>query len=155
MSRVVPLALVVLAACGTEPKPEPPVFPADYATTYQEVRNCRGPSEHDLNYIRVLASPDAVTAYTGRIAPFPTGSIVLKEEYDINDMTCSGPIVVWTVMAKLDDGSAPATLDWQWQKVDSHRNTVNTDINKCVSCHTTCTPTGSRGGYAYTCTMPP
>ena len=71
------------------------------------------------------------------------------------EFLASGPIVVWTVMQKLDDGSAPATLDWQWQKVDSHRNTVNTDINKCVSCHTTCTPTGSRGGYAYTCTMPP
>jgi len=151
------LALIAaLAACGTDAKPlEPPVFPADYASSYTEVRNCRGPSEHDLMYIRVLASPDAVTAYQGRTAPFPTGSIVIKEEYDVSDMTCSGAIQVWTVMEKLDDASSPGTLDWHWQKVDSHRTTKSVDDPTCINCHTTCTPTGSRGGYDFTCTAPP
>ena len=131
---------------------EPPIFPEDYAATYQEVRNCRFSLEHDLTRMRVLAAPDALMPYQARDAPFPTGAIVLKEQYDSTDMTCSGPLLHFTVMQKLAPGSSPETLDWTWQKVDAEHRTMETEIMRCVSCHDHCgnAPEGHDG----TCAMP-
>ena len=134
------------------PGPEP-LFPADYAATYQEVRSCRNSLEHDLHRIRVLAAPDAVAAYTGRTAPFPTGAIVLKVEHEGSDTACAGPIVSFTVMKKLAAGSSPATLDWQWQEVSGDRRSVNEDNRSCVGCHTSCGKP-AEGGYDGTCAVP-
>jgi hypothetical protein len=159
MARAV-LVAHVLFACGSgggsgsdSNIDAPPVFPADYAATYQQVRNCRFSLEHDLLYIRVLASPDALTPYNGRTAPFPTGAIALKEQYGENDTTCAGPIVSFTVMQKLDTGSSPATLDWRWQKVTAdHRTVVEMDSQRCISCHRDCGKPPD--GYSGTCTVP-
>ncbi|HWO21015.1 MAG TPA: cytochrome P460 family protein [Kofleriaceae bacterium] len=150
-----------LAACGggdggddaaiDAPGPAP-LFPADYAATYQQVRACRNSLDHDLHRIRVLAAPEALASYMGRTTPFPAGAIVLKEEYGGNDATCAGPIVSFTVMQKLAAGSSAATLDWQWQEVSGDRRTVNEDNRSCVGCHTSCgkPPEGFDG----TCTVP-
>ncbi len=147
-----PVVLVIaLAACGTDNKTEPPIFPADYAATYREVRNCRASVEHGPVRIRVLAAPDAFTAYTTHNAAFTTGAILLKEEYPEEDTACAGPIKAWTVMEKLDDGSAPATIDWHWQKVASNRKTMTNDDPGCIGCHTNCV---APQGYLYTCTQP-
>src|SRR5690242_14900621 len=108
--------LCLLVGCGTSDGGKPALFPADYAATYQEVRNCRMSIEHGFVRIRVLASPDALAAYTGRTAPFPTGSIVLKEERPDTDTTCSGPVMNYTVMQKLDVGADPTMLDWTWEE---------------------------------------
>ena len=116
-----------LGACGTEPTPDPPDFPADYLATYTEVRDCRNSIEHGAVRIRVLAAPDALAAYTGRQAPFPTGALLLKEEYDSSDLSCAGPIRFWTTMEKLDVGTATPTLDWHWQKVDATRRVTEQD----------------------------
>ena len=133
--------------------PTPPVFPEDYSTTYQEVRDCRFSLDHDLQYIRVLASPDALEAYTGRTLPFPIGSILLKEQYSDSDTTCSGEILDFTVMQKLAVGAAPADLDWTWQKVKQSDFTVeDEDIKRCTSCHKDCGQPPV--GYDGTCTMP-
>ena len=142
---------VLLVACGPDDGAAP-VFPDDYAATYQEVRGCRFSLDHDLIRIRVLASPDALTPYTGRIQPFPTGAILLKEQYADSDTRCEGPIVDFTVMAKLDVGSSPATLDWTWQKVGPDHQTVDTDIKACTQCHDSCGKAPE--GYDGTCTMP-
>jgi hypothetical protein len=150
------LAVLVahLLACGDHDDDggEPALFPADYATTYVEVRNCRFSLEHDLVRMRVLASPDALTPYNGRTAPFPTGAIVLKEQYDGGDDTCTGPIFNVTVMQKLDVGSAPETLDWNWQETDAEYRAVDTDIDRCTRCHTDCGKPPE--GYDGTCTVP-
>ena len=143
---------VLLAACRPDDDGVEPVFPEDYAATYQEVRGCRFSLEHDLIVVRVLASPDALAPYTGRTQPFPTGAILLKEQYAESDTTCAGPIVDFTVMEKLDVGSSPATLDWTWQKVRPDHQTVNTDIKACTQCHTSCGK--APYGYDGTCTMP-
>lgn len=129
-----------------------PLFPDNYAATYQQVRACRNSLDHDLHRIRVLAAPEALASYMGRTAPFPAGAIVLKEEYDGDDTTCAGPIVSFTVMQKLATGSSAATLDWQWQEVSGDRRTVNEDNRSCVGCHTSCgkPPEGFDG----TCTVP-
>jgi hypothetical protein len=146
------LVIGAFAGCGNDPPPIKPSFPVDYAATYQEVRNCRPSIEHGTVNIRVLASPDALVPYTGRAQPFPTGAILLKEEYAFDDDACAGPIRYWTMMEKLDDGSAPPLLDWHWQKVDANRNVKLNDDETCTTCHQMCDATN--GWYDYTCTMP-
>ncbi|MBA3395918.1 MAG: cytochrome P460 family protein [Deltaproteobacteria bacterium] len=144
---------ITVSSCGDDGSStgDPPLFPADYAATYQEVRGCRFSVEHDSIRVRVLASPDAVTAYNGRTAPFPTGSIILKEEFDESDTACAGPIVEVTVMQKLAVGSSPDTLDWTWQKATVER-VIETDIMRCTRCHTSCGKPPE--GYDGTCTVP-
>jgi hypothetical protein len=143
-----------MLACGDDggETVDQALFPADYAATYQQVRNCRNSLDHDLHRIRVLASPEAMAAYTGRTAPFPTGAIVLKEEYESSDTTCAGPVVQWTVMQKLPAGSAPTSLDWTWQEIDADRQMTDKDIKRCVGCHSDCGKAPE--GYDGTCTVP-
>jgi hypothetical protein len=151
-----------LGGCGgddggdDEGETETPLFPADYAASYQQVRNCRFSLEHDLVRVRVLASPDALTAYNGRTAPFPTGAVVIKEEYAESDTTCAGPIQNISVMQKLAAGAAPGSLDWSWQEVDGEHRTVtpttSAAIRSCTSCHSDCGKPPE--GYDGTCTVP-
>ncbi len=150
MPRALAVMLLAAASCSGDAG-KPVIFAADYAATYTEVRNCRPSVEHGPVNIRVLAAPDALDAYETRAAPFATGAILLKEEYPDADTTCAGPIKDWTVMEKLDDGSAPATLDWHWQKVDAKRHVMMDDDMTCIACHTNC---GPPDGYLHTCTAP-
>jgi hypothetical protein len=149
------LAVVLLGGCGggggSVDAGPPPVFPADYLTTYQEVRNCRASIEHGAVRIRVLASPDAITPYVDRAAPFPVGAILLKEERDDSDLDCSGPIVNFTVMQQLATGADPEMLDWTWQEVDAQLHVRETDVKRCSQCHVSCVPPE---GYEHTCTVP-
>ena len=144
------LAACVLAACNGGG--EEPVFPADYKSTYQEVRDCRFSIDHDLTRMRVLASPDALAVYQARNAPFPVGAVVLKEIYDSADMTCSGEILHIAVMQKLEEGAAPDALNWTWQKVSAKHETMSTDLMRCIGCHTGCGK--PPGGHDGTCTEP-
>jgi hypothetical protein len=149
------LVLVPALGCpsddGDGPKLEPD-FPADYAGSYVEVRDCRPSGDHELNTIRILASPSALEPYQTRSGPFPSGAVVLKEEYEFGDTDCSGPIRQWTVMRRLDDGSSPTTLDWAWQKVDGELTVVAEDTPSCYGCHQGCgqAPDGHDG----TCALP-
>ena len=129
-----------------------PAFPADYAATYTEVRACRPSGDHDLNAIRVLASPTALAPYRTRMGDFPAGAVVLKEEHDFADPTCSGPVKQWTVMQRLAPGVDAGTLGWRWQKIDLDRRVVTQDEPRCIGCHTACgvPPDGFLG----TCTVP-
>jgi hypothetical protein len=137
-------------ACGDEPAREQPLFPADYASSYVEVRNCRASTDHDLTRVRVLAAPDTAAAYMGRDEPFDPGALVLKAEYDYADTSCEGEIASWTLMRRLVEGSSPQTLDWEWQDVDADRRVVSTNDSRCVGCHTACGM--PPGGYQGTCT---
>ena len=161
-SSVGPLAAFVVAAVfvgagcdgeGGHADAGPPAdFPADYATTYTQVRECRLSIEHDQKNVRVMASPDAVTPYLDRLAPFPAGSVVVKEEYAEGDDRCTGSIVNFTVMIRLTEGSDPASLDWKWQAADSLRQVRNVDLMKCTRCHAMCPDQGV--GYMGTCEEP-
>lgn len=132
----------MVAACSS-PATEPD-FPADYAASYTEVRNCRTSSDHDLHHIRILADPVSLATYRDRAAPFPEDSIIVKEEYDFAD-ACAGPILQWTVMRKVGD-------DWRWQRVDADRSVATEDEPRCINCHAVCghPPDGFDG----TCAMP-
>ena len=146
------LVALAIGACGADGGNETQLFPADYGSTYVQVRPCRTSPDHDLNSVRILADPLATDAYRMRDRPFPTGAIVLKEEHDPGDTTCSGPITFWTVMVKLPDGSSPSTLDWHWQKVDADRTVATDEEPRCYACHTTCGVPPD--GYLGTCSVP-
>lgn len=147
--RALALAATLTSACDD---PAVPLFPTDYAATYTEVRGCRASADHDLLRIKVRVSPDALDAYQLRDRPFPTGAIVLKEEFDFGDEACTGPITQWTVMEQLSVGSAPGTLDWRWQKVNDQRAVVSDDDDRCISCHEACG--AGPDGYLGTCAVP-
>jgi hypothetical protein len=151
--RAVPLVLALLAcACDDDDPGVAPDFPADYAASYVQVRSCRASSDHDLNQVVVVADQVAAQAYVMRDRPFATGAIVIKEEREPTDSTCSGPIQQWTVMTQLPAGSSPQTLDWHWQRVDRNRKVVTDDEPRCYGCHTLCGVPPD--GYAGTCEVP-
>jgi hypothetical protein len=141
------LVAVTLAGC---PDDSGPAFPADYAATFVELRDCRKSGDHDLAFVRVLGDAAAVAPYQDRVAPFPDGSVVIKEEYDFADATCEGPIVQWTVMVK--DASLSDQLGWSWQKVDEERQVVEVDGAGCIGCHRSCADQGV--GHDGTCAEP-
>jgi hypothetical protein len=147
--------LAIVAACGddgtTMPDAELSLVPADYSS-YTEVRDCRSSGDHLLMKIRILADPTILDAYQNRNAPFPAGGILLKEERDSADTTCSGPIESWAIAVKLPDGSSPSTLDFQWQRVRVSDNKVVTeDVTRCINCHANCV---APDFYGYTCADP-
>jgi hypothetical protein len=154
MPRLFELCLIIAAAfvlaCGDDPPPEDAPFPADYRSTYREVRDCRGSGDHELNNIRVLADPSAVGPYEMRNAPFPEGSIVLKEEYDFADTACSGAIKQWTLMIR--DSAASSSLGWQWYEVGADRRITETNTPRCYGCHAGCG--APPDGYEGTCAVP-
>ncbi len=148
-------AWVVLSGCSHGASPQPnasaPVFPADYADSYTEVRGCRKSGDHELDFVRVLVDPSARGPYTDRTTPFPEGAVALKEQYDVSDTDCSGPIAQWTVMKK--DSGASDRLGWDWQRVSSDRAVVEENTTRCFGCHESCSgPPGV--GYDHTCTEP-
>jgi len=138
-------------ACSDEPAELQPFFPADYAQSYVEVRDCRPSGDHNLSLVRVLADPDAAAEYTGRDRGFSEGAIVLKAEYDFGDTECQGEEIRWTVMRRLLEGSSPSTLDWEWQDVDADRRVVSSNDSRCVGCHTGCGVPPD--GYLGTCSV--
>src|SRR5687767_8918818 len=114
--------LLALGACGDDDGPaREPLFPAGYASTFVEVRNCRRSADHELNYIRVVADPSARGTYVDRMGLFAAGATLVKEEYDFADDTCSGEIVQWATIQRLPLDSSLPTLDWRWQRVSRDR----------------------------------
>lgn len=150
--RAAVLAMAALGACGGDGGESTRLFPADYLASYVQVRPCRASADHDLNRVVVLADPAAADAYQKRDRPFPAGAVVLKEERDPADTSCTGAIKSWTVMVKLADGSSASTLDWHWQKVDADRSVVTDDEPRCYGCHTICGVPPD--GYDGTCSVP-
>jgi hypothetical protein len=154
--KLATLALfIVLIGCSDDapgPDASPPraaIYPADYAATYQEVRSCRYSLDHDLMRIRILVSPGHAASYLARTAPIPAGAIVLKEQFDEADTTCTGPIKKLSAMYRLDTGTSPEKLDWEWQETDPTGLDTTEDELKCSSCHYAC-----RGGFDGTCAEP-
>jgi hypothetical protein len=141
------VASLATVACDKGPEP---IFPADFQSTYQEVRDCRRSGDHDLNHVRVLTAPDAKQAYQSREVPFPAGAIVLKVEYA--DPECTD-VAGFTAMLKEPAGSAPTAGDWFWQRVDARREVLEEgQPARCVGCHRPCQ--APAGGYDWTCTEP-
>lgn len=153
---VLAVSLVATNACSDPTETPAPaaaaLFPADYAASYVEVRDCRKSGDHELDFVRVLADPDALGPYQDRTSPFPDGALVLKEQYDVGDDGCTGPILEWTVMRR--DGAASERLGWDWQRVGADRRVRESNGSRCLTCHASCTGP-PEVGYASTCAEPP
>lgn len=131
-----------LIGCPAPPSTTP-VFPADYASSFVETRDCRRSPDHDLAFIRVLASPGAAEVYSTRVGTFDEGAVVLKEEF--SDPECAD-LLGWTAMRRESGG-------WRWQEVDRDRTVVEDGaVERCASCHAACglAPLGFEG----TCAEP-
>jgi hypothetical protein len=142
------ISIALALACGSdEPSGPAPAFPADYAASYVEVRDCRLSGEHELSPVRVFADPDSADAYSNRDEEFSEGAVLVKAEYDFSDPSCEGEIQRWTVMLRDAERSSADTLDWYWQDVDAGRNVVSENDSRCVGCHTGCgvPPEGYQG----------
>lgn len=145
--------LLVAVACGTEdaaPGERAPIFPADYAASYQEVRGCRKSADHDLHHVRVLASPEALSTYLQRDQPFPVGAVIVEQEY-VDDQ-CSD-LERFTAMKREASGYAPDAGDWHWQRLAKDRSVeLDGKLPTCGGCHASCgvAPDGHDG----TCAVP-
>lgn len=132
----------LLLSCGPEDPPAPTsLVPADYASTFVEVRGCRMTSEHTattpglvVSHIRVLTNPEAATPYRTHAPQLPVGTLVIKEEYA--DPSCSR-LRAWTVMRKEAPGYDPMRNNWRWQRVRASDRAVLVDgrVESCASCH--------------------
>lgn len=152
LTSTVVIAALLAAACADPASPAPiAAFPADYAASYEEVRSCRKSADHELDFVRVLADPSALGPYRDRSSAFPDGAVVLKEQYEPDDASCSGPIAAWTVMRK--NAAATARSGWDWQRVAADRSVVEADTASCRGCHAGCTGAG-QPGYDFTCAEP-
>lgn len=141
--------LALCAACGDGgEEPIEPLFPQNYAGSFDEVRDCRRSSDHDLHQILVLANSTAFSPYANRDEPFPPGSILLKEEREFGDEACEGEIISYAVMMKLEEGESPDTLDWTWQRVRPDFTVQSQDESRCIGCHEACE---LPDGYLFTC----
>jgi hypothetical protein len=134
------LALLSSLAFGCPPAGTEPAFPAGYAASYVEVRNCRRSPEHDLAFIRIVASPDAAPIYQARAGAFADGAVILKEEFADPDCTM---LEGFTVMAR-ERGA------WRWQDVTAERTVLDDGaLPRCVGCHSGC-----EEGFEQTCALP-
>ncbi len=78
------LLLCVLCTCSspTEPDGEPLVFPTNFTTTFQAVRDCRLSNAHDMHFISGAANAKAADLYHEGRYPLPVGSILVKTLHD-------------------------------------------------------------------------
>lgn len=144
------LLAAALCACSDDPGGDTGVLPADYATTFTEVRDCRRSADHDLNFVRILADDAATGPYLQRDQQFPAGSIVVKEEHDIDDDTCAGPPIGWTIMVSAPDETAK--LGWTWHRLREDKTASEAGDARCISCHTSCGQPPD--GFLGTCSIP-
>lgn len=128
-------AVALLVGCPG-PEDDGP-FPVDFETEWTEARtSCTLSHDHELTYVRVFADPLALAPYTERVEPYPTGARILKVEYLDEDCT---EIIDYVMMERLENGAAPADLDWRWLRFDVDRNLVTdrrTEPERCIDCHT-------------------
>jgi hypothetical protein len=118
----------------TTPEGPEPIFPADYAQSYVEVRDCRYSLEHGGIYIRVLADPASAEAYQADAPQLPVGSVVIKEEYS-GEGCASNELVRWRAMRKEAPGFDAVDGDWHWQWLTTRREVVEDTKASCIGCH--------------------
>ena len=103
-----------------------PVFPADYAATYIEVRDCRASGDHDLNNIRDPRRSGGARAVPGpRRCRSRSARSCSRRSTTSPTPTCAGPITQWTVMRRAPGGSSPdARLDLAARRRSSARSSA-------------------------------
>ena len=111
------------------------IFPANYRTTFVEVRDCRNSIEHGAT-IRVWVNEVGANAYQADQDPLPVGTVVVKEEFGGDDCSNDDDLMFWSVMRKEPAGFDEQARDWRFQEVSAPGRTVTLDgKSTCISCH--------------------
>jgi hypothetical protein len=152
-ARAAGLVALALGGCAEVDSFQPQqILPADYRTTFVQVRGCRSSVEHNLEHIVVRTSPAVAPVYDRGPYPFPVGTVIVKEEYG-SDNRCQF-LTGYTIMKKEAPGTDSAAGDWRWFKLDSmDRVTMQgSATRRCSTCHATCT--GMNPPRDFTCAEP-
>lgn len=148
------LVALLAVACDDEPAGPEPVFSADWATAYVQVRDCRLSIEHELDHMRVLADPASAARYRRCVTPelpcnepFPAGAVIVKAQY--RDADCTD---LRRITAVRREPEAPAEAGgWRWQAAGADGAvTEDGSLRSCVGCHRGCDP-----AYDLMCSMDP
>lgn len=116
-----------------------PIYPADYRTSFTQVRDCRFSIEHDGVNIRVWANDIALAAYLAEADELPVGSVIIKEEFAGGTCDSDDDLTLISAMRKEDPGFDSEDRDWHFQEVTpSDRRVVNNSKTDCTECHRTC-----------------
>ena len=141
------LLLGLTVACGGEPP-----IPADFETTWSEVRTCDQGTEHDAVTTRIfvndIAEPvwkdwaDRVAASgngalpAGEMIEFPEGSVLLMEEY--SGAACTGS-KRWTKMTRLSGGVDVDNGNWRFETISADEDGDPDELapggDGCFVCH--------------------
>jgi hypothetical protein len=128
-------ACVLAAAAGAMcaqvdlPDGDKSVLPSDYKATWVEVRDCESSIEHAPFYVRVRTAPDLADVYRSGPYPFPTGALIVKEQY--RDARCV-QLDGYTAMKRQGDG-------WRWYSLDMNGRVRDPgNVARCQSCHADC-----------------
>jgi hypothetical protein len=148
------LAVLLLTGCSSstadppaQPIVIPPVWAADFAKSYTQVRPCgMSPSpDHDFHYVTIWTDKASATLYQNRDPkqPLADGAVVLKPEYE--DKKCT-VLITMTAMRR-EKGFDAMHGDWHWQKADKTGTVVQDGkVERCFSCHG-----GATCPYDWTC----
>jgi len=152
---------LALAACDDEARAPAKIYPADWRTSYVEVRGCRASPDHDLEHVALWIDPasqakwdtcvDAFPEGGSTCAdPFPDGATFLKPQF--SDPACTQ--LVRLSIAKKDAARFASSGGWHWQEVlvdGAGREAVSKDgdVPRCSGCHALC------DGYDQRCYMDP
>ncbi len=154
MKRLLVLLAIgaVLGCTSKNDPPQPPVdpvFPADWAKSYTQVRECRKSIDHDVRYVTIFADPTSLSSYKNHDKLFPAGSIILKVEYQ--DDKCASAFRGYTVMRR-EKGYSPGNGDWHWQKTDAASKVLEDGLPyRCVGCHRDNCMVKPPDGWDWTC----
>jgi hypothetical protein len=132
------VAALSLAACAQVDSPIPEqVLPNDYRTAFEMASDCRSSSDHDFRHVMVRVRPEQRALYQQASSAFPLGSLVVKEEFDTDDVNCQS-LVGYTVMRKEKTSVPPLVTDWQWYRLDGYGNVSTKGEGRCLHCHQMC-----------------
>ena len=133
------LLMFVLLSAGCPPTgvgDGEPIFPANYRSTFIEVRDCRFSVEHAAT-IRVWVNSIGADAYLADENPLPVGTVVVKEEFEGGDCSNDAELTSWSVMRKETAGFDKQARDWRFQEVAAPSRTVTINgKSTCIECHT-------------------
>jgi hypothetical protein len=131
--------IVACAFGGTCETPDPtvePIAPADYRTSFTQVRDCRFSIEHDGVQIRVWANDIAMAAYLAEENPLPVGSVIVKEEFIGDNCDDDPDLNILSVMRKETSGFDNEDNDWHFQEINPTSRAVITNTKTdCIECH--------------------
>jgi hypothetical protein len=134
LRAAVALACAALAAgCDPAPTGPPSLLPADLATRFVTVRDCRPSIDHDLRRILIRVETTMTERYERGPYPLPPGTLIVKEEFDDPDCATRAG---WTLMQKQPPGYDARSGDWRWQRLDAQGQVLEDGrLARCSSCH--------------------